>query len=331
MVDMWTPLLPLLLACCLIPLVACVGPLGGASAVPDGPYVLVLGAAQDGGLPQLACECPRCAAAREDPARGDFVVALLLVDPRDGRRWLFEATPDLVQQVELARGHGAQRVGQGTRPALFDGVFITHAHTGHYTGLLRFGREGYGSERTRVHGTPRLLEFLRGNGPWGLLFEAGHIEGVPLAAGERVQLAADLAVSAIGVPHRGEYSDTLAFRIEGPERSLLFLPDIDKWDRWRTPVEEEIEKVDFALLDGTFYSGAEIPGRDMSEIPHPFIVESIERFAALSRAERAKVQFLHLNHSNPVNDPGSDASRAVGEAGHGVARRGMVYDLGTSR
>jgi pyrroloquinoline quinone biosynthesis protein B len=312
----------------LISLVACVAPAPAIRSGGDQPYVLVLGAAQDGGMPQLACECERCAGARSDPARAERVVSLLLVDPRDGRRWLFEATPDLARQVQAAEGHGAQRVGTGSRPALFDGVFVTHAHTGHYSGLLQLGREGYGTETTTLYGTPRLLNFLRTHGPWSLLFEAQHLVGQSLAPGERVQLAPDLCVTALAVPHRDEFSDTVAFRIDGPARSMLFLPDVDKWERWERSVEQEIAQVDYALLDGTFYSGDEIPGRDMDEIPHPFILESMQRFAHLDGEQRAKVFFTHLNHSNPVHDPKSQESRAVNTAGMGVARRGAIFRLG---
>src|SRR5262245_19762455 len=73
------------------------------------PYVLVLGTAQDGGLPQIGCDDENCRAARADPARRRLVTSILLCDPRDGRRWLFDCTPDLAEQVERARGHPATR------------------------------------------------------------------------------------------------------------------------------------------------------------------------------------------------------------------------------
>lgn len=293
---------------------------------PTDPYVLVLGSAQDGGLPQLACTCERCSSAREDPEAVRFVVSILLVDPRSGSRWLFEATPDLGEQVELARDHEgpAEEVG---RPALFDGIFLTHAHIGHYTGLMQLGREVYGSEMTPVYGTSRLMAFLTGNGPWDLLFRADHLEARTVEPGETVELAEDLCVTAIAVPHREEYSETVAYQIRGPNRSLLFLPDTDKWDRFERPIEELIEEADYALLDGTFFSGEEIPGREMSEIPHPFIAESLQRFAVLAEGERAKIAFTHLNHSNPVVDGESDAARVVREAGFGISRRWQVYGL----
>lgn len=294
---------------------------------PADPYVLVLGTAQDGGVPQLGCLCARCSAARTDRDAQRFVVSVLLVDPRTDRRWLFEATPDLEAQVELARGHGGPDPDAGGRPALFDGIFLTHAHIGHYTGLTELGREAYGTATTPVHGTSRLIGFLRGNGPWDLLFEAGHIEGRELELGRAIEIGEQLTVTPFAVPHREEYSDTVAFLIRGPNRALLFLPDTDKWARFEQPVEEWIARSDFALLDGTFFSGEEIPGRDMGEIPHPFIVESMERFAPLSASERAKIHFTHLNHSNPALDPDSDAAARVRTAGYAVSARGDRFDL----
>ena len=139
-----------------------------------------------------------------------------------------------------------------------------------------------------------------------------------LQPGETLTLADDLSVTAIQVPHRDEFSDTVAFLIRGPRRAVLYLPDIDKWEKWDRPLEAVLSEVDVALLDGTFYGPAELPGRDMSRVPHPFIVETLERIAPLPREEREKVIFTHLNHSNPAADPESDAAAAVRAAGAAV-------------
>ncbi|MEZ6015913.1 MAG: MBL fold metallo-hydrolase [Planctomycetota bacterium] len=293
------------------------------------PYVVVLGVAQDGGYPQLACDAPLCVAARRDPSRARHVASLLLVDPRDGARWLFDATPDLAAQVELARPHGrvaAATEGAG-RPALFEGIFLTHAHAGHYLGLWQLGREAYGSATTPVHGTERMARFLRDEAPWSLLVDAEHIAPKVLVPGRPVMLRPDLRVTAIEVPHRAEFTDTVAYVIEGPSRSALFLPDIDKWERFETPIEQLIAAVDVAYLDATFFDGAELPGRDMAQIPHPFVVESLARLAPLAPQERSKVRFLHLNHSNPLLDPMSAAARTVRAAGLTVAEQGEVFKL----
>jgi len=295
------------------------------------PYVLVLGTAQDGGLPQIGCEQELCRAAREESGRRRLVTSLLLVDPRSGERWLFDATPDLPEQVERMRGHPVTRPvpdPAGPRPPLFEGVFLTHAHMGHYAGLHFLGPEAYGARELPVYGSPRMLAYLRTNGPWDLLVSAGTLRPVELPPGGTVQLADDLAVHAIAVPHREEFSDTLAFVIEGPSRSLLYLPDIDKWERWNTPIEDVIAGVDFALLDASFFAPGEIPGRNLADIPHPFVVESLARFAPLPEGERAKIRFTHLNHTNPAVDPDGAAAARIHAAGMRVAADNERLSLG---
>ena len=298
---------------------------------PPGPvYALVLGTAQDAGLPQAGCFEACCEAARRDPQRRRLVTSVLIVDGRSGRRWLLDCTPDIEAQVTLARGHPPQRRPapvQGGRPPLFDGIFLTHAHMGHYTGLLELGREAYGSRGQAVWGTERMLRFLGANDPWAHQVQSGQIRLQRLVPGAEVELAEDLTLTALAVPHRDELTDTVAFRVQGPERTLLYLPDIDKWERWSTPIEEVLAGVDAALLDGAFFADGEIPGRSMADIPHPFIAESLARFGSLPATERAKVWFTHLNHTNPAADPASAAARTVQRAGMGVAREGQRIAL----
>jgi len=305
-------------------LTACASPPPSA-AQDSAPYALVLGTAQDGGLPQIACDGPQCHAARANPDLGRLVASLLVVDPASGKRWLIDATPDLPAQVELAREHGAPR-GAG-RPALFDGIFVTHAHTGHYGGLLHLGREAYGGAPVPVHGPARLTTFLENNGPWELSVKLGHLAPTTLAPGVPFALTDELTITALLVPHRDEYSETYAYVVRGPERALVYLPDIDKWERWEQSIEAVIADVDVALLDGTFHADGEIPGRAMADIPHPFLAESIARFAALPESERQKIRFTHLNHTNPASNPRSAAAAAVRAAGMAIAADGERHGL----
>jgi pyrroloquinoline quinone biosynthesis protein B len=281
-----------------------------------GARLVVLGIAQDGGVPQAGTTD----VAAWEPAARRLVTSLALIDPAAGKRYLFEATPDFPEQLHLLD----RLVPTSARPGL-DGIFLTHAHIGHYLGLAHLGREVMGAKQVPVWAMPRMGEFLRGNGPWSQLVELGNIALPPLAADQPVDLGSGLSVTPILVPHRDEYSETVAFIIRGPRRSALFLPDIDKWeklDQRGVRIEDLIAQVDVAYVDGTFFADGEIPGRAMQDIPHPFIRESLARFASLPVAERAKVRFIHLNRTNPALDPSDSAAQEIRAAGCGIAVEG---------
>jgi pyrroloquinoline quinone biosynthesis protein B len=286
----------------------------GVTAQPVDPFLIVLGVAQDGGVPQAGSADQ---AGWDDASRRRLVVSLALVDPVSSERWMFEATPDFREQ--LHRLDVAFPVD--ARPGL-SGIFLTHAHIGHYSGLVFLGHESLGSRRVPVYAMPRMTEFLSRNGPWDQLIRYENIAMRLLEEGVRIDLNERLAVTPLRVPHRQEYSEVVGFRIDGPNRSVLFIPDIDSWEEWDslgTRIEDEISEVDVAYLDATFFANGEIPGRDMSGFPHPFITRSMERFSGLPADERAKVRFIHLNHTNPALWPGSDARRTVEERGFRVA------------
>ncbi|CAG0970914.1 Coenzyme PQQ synthesis protein B [Phycisphaerales bacterium] len=317
------PLVALLLA-----MAACLGACGARSvrAAPHGPrspFLIVLGIAQDGGVPQAGSHTHP---GWRDPSRRRMVSCLGLVDPATGRRWLLDATPDLPEQ--LARLYEACPLGAAKAP---DGIFLTHAHIGHYTGLMFLGHEAIGGSGVTVYAAPRMKSFLEANGPWDQLVRYRNIEIEEMTPGRAVQLTECLRVTPFLVPHRQEYSEVVAFRIEGPARSALFIPDIDSWndlDAMGVRIEDLIASVDVAYLDGTFFGEGEIPGRDMRTIPHPLITTSLARFAALPATERGKVRFIHLNHTNPALDPESSAGRQVRSTGMGLACEGSVFSLG---
>lgn len=294
----------------------------------DPPFVVVLGTAQDGGYPQSGCTRPCCKRAWDDPSNRRFVSSVAVVDPESAQRWLLDCTPDFRDQLRLLDQTISGRVDNAqVRDSLIDGIFPTHAHVGHYAGLIHLGREVMGTRGVPVHCMPRMKAFLETNGPWEQLVSLGQIELRRIQAGATVRLNSRLSLTVLPVPHRDEYSETVAFRVQGPSRSFLYLPDIDKWDRWDASIDDVVANVDLAMLDATFYDVNELPGRDMSEIPHPFITETMERFKDADPSERAKVHFIHMNHSNPALAPESQASRSIRESGFNVSQQGQVLDL----
>jgi len=293
---------------------------------PQGPRVVVLGTVQDGGMPHTGCTHELCAAARKDATLARRVASLAIHFPKSNHVFLVDATPDLPAQIEEIhsfRPHPTDRVDR----APVDGVFLTHAHIGHYLGLAQFGFESLDARGIPVWASSRMADFLRGNGPWSQLVKLENVELRALRAGEPVALEGGVSVTPLQVPHRDEYSDTLGFFVRGPRRTVLYVPDTDSWRAWARPLPELLAGVDEALLDGTFYSLDELPGRDVASIGHPLIADTMELLAPLVKSRGLRVAFTHLNHSNPALEPESAARQAIAARGFRVLAEGEEIGL----
>jgi pyrroloquinoline quinone biosynthesis protein B len=284
------------------------------------PYLLILGVAQDAGYPQTACYQTHCMPGWENPLLRRGAVSLGLVSPNDKKKYLFEATPNFPEQLYLLEKQAP------TRQYILDGIFLTHAHIGHYAGLMFLGHEAAGAKNIPVYAMPRMTTFLEQNAPWQQLVKFNNIALNSLKNQIAVELSV-LKVIPFLVPHRDEYSETVGFKIIGPNKSAIFIPDINKWSQWEVSLADEIALVDYALIDATFYADGELPGRDMSKIPHPFVTETMETLKSISQTEKNKVWFIHMNHSNPLLNLNSDASKYVKGQGFNIATEGIKLDL----
>lgn len=285
----------------------------GNPAPPAGVEAVVLGIAQDGGVPHLGCRQELCVRARRDPAERKLVASLGLVDRSAGRRFVIDATPDFAAQVDRLGG-------------LPDAILLTHAHIGHYLGLAQLGREVLGAKRLPVYCTASMARFLRDNGPWKRLVALENIEIREIQPGAEFRLTPALRATAIRVPHRDEDSDTVAYLVAGPNRQILWLPDIDKWEKWDQSITRLVsEKRLLAFLDGTFFSADEIPGRSIRDIPHPLVPETVARFGQVP-GPPSKVFFVHLNHTNRLLWDAA-ARRDLERKGFGIAREGERFPL----
>ena len=294
------------------------------SALParaDEVFIHVLGVAQDAGLPQAACYKPHCLRAWNDPEHRRMAASIAVVDRAARKKYLFEATPDMPEQL-----YELHRVAPDGDYVL-GGVFLTHAHIGHYAGLMHFGHEAASTRNVPVYAMPRMRNYLASNGPWDQLVRYNNISLQPLADDQPVRLGKHLVVTAFRVPHRDEYSETVGFRIDGPNRSAVFIPDIDKWQDWDVDVRKVVASVDYALLDATFFRDGELEGRDMSKVRHPYVAESMALFASLSEKEKGRVIFIHMNHTNPLLVNGSPEQLEVERRGFRYALEGMRLDL----
>lgn len=283
-------------------------------------YITVLGVAQDGGYPHIGCQKICCANVYNGKNKRKNVVALGLVDLENQQKWIFEATPDMhTQLAELEQNHLK-------KATIIDGVFLTHAHIGHYTGLMYFGREAYGKKNIPVFAMQKMKQFLTNNGPWNQLVSLQNIQLKKLQNDSTIVLNNKLKVTPFLVPHRDEFSETVGYKIEGKNKSALFIPDIDKWNKWKKSIIQEVKKVDYAFLDATFFNQKEVK-RAMTEVPHPFIEETVNLFKNETLTTKNKVIFIHFNHTNPALQKDSKERKSIEKLGFRFADKGMKIGL----
>lgn len=254
----------------------------------DAQTLVVLGTTQDAGKPQIGCQKSCCSNLKNR----FYVSSLGISDTKNKKNYLFDASPDITTQTNL--------LSSKTGVSGIAGIFVTHAHIGHYTGLMYLGKEGLNTVNTSVYAMPRLKKYLTSNGPWSQLVTLNNIDIKLLRAETPVELGEDLIVIPISVPHRDEFSETVGFKILGAKKSALFIPDIDKWNLWQKDIVTEVKSVDYAFIDGTFFADGEI-NRPIKEVPHPFISETVSLFNNEPLAVKQKIYFIHLNHTNPAH------------------------------
>jgi pyrroloquinoline quinone biosynthesis protein B len=136
-----------------------------------------------------------------------------------------------------------------------------------------------------------------------------------------------LEVQLWKVPHRDEFADTVGFVFRGPTASLLFLPDINSWSLWDRDVAEAVASLDVALLDGSFWSMDEMPGRAVEDIPHPLMTQTMDALQGVVDRNVSRVVLTHLNNSNPALDAGGAQQLEIARRGFELAREGMRFEL----
>ena len=282
-------------------------------------YIYILGNTQDAGLPHIGCQHPFC----EDNFNvyeEHYTTSIAVVNSDLKKYILFEATPDITFQLNNLKRNIFDEF------LLPESIYITHAHIGHYTGLMYFGREALGAKNQIVKALPRMSNFLEKNGPWSQLVDINNIKIKEINFGSSTNELSNINVTPIKVPHRDEYSETAGYIIKGKNKKALFIPDIDKWEKWDRDLSQLTKEFDFLLIDATFYDSKEI-NRDISEIPHPLVTETIDLLIELDLENRNKVYFIHMNHTNIMLDPNSELSKLVTSKGFNIARLGQKLYL----
>ena len=283
-------------------------------------YLKILGTIQDGGIPHMGCNKQCCKNYFLDQTRRIGVSSIGITNLKYDTNYLIDATPDVNFQLESL-------IGSANPSEKLNGIFLTHAHMGHYAGLLNFGRESLNSVNIPLYLMPKFHDFILNNGPWNQLVTLKNINLFKINADKELVLDDNLSITPVQVPHRDEYSETVGFIIKGKSKKALYIPDIDKWEKWNVSIVESIKNVDYAFLDGTFYDQKEINNRDMSEIPHPFVIESMKLFDDLEIKHKNKIYFIHLNHTNPLLNSNSKEYKYVVSNGYNVAKEGLELKL----
>jgi pyrroloquinoline quinone biosynthesis protein B len=284
----------------------------------ENPFVIVLGIAQDGGFPHAGCFKECCIKVYNNPSLKKHVSCIAIVDPLTKEKWLIDATPDITEQLYMLNE---------ILPGSLNGIFLTHAHIGHYTGLIQCGKEVMSTKKLPVYTAPLLKKFLSNNQPWQKLIKQKNIKLVQLKKLKPLKLNSRLQVTPLPVPHRDELSETMGFRIEGENNAVVYIPDIDKWEKWNLKLDDVICNNGRVYIDGTFYDKNEISGRNIKKIPHPFISYTIEMLNHLPAAEKNKVHFIHLNHTNPAIDTDSIERKIINNKGFQIAEELSRFSL----
>ena len=289
------------------------------SANSQSEYIYILGNTQDAGLPHIGCQHRFCL-DNFDVYEDYYTTSIAVVNSDLKKYILFEATPDITFQLNNLKRNIFHEF------LLPESIYITHAHMGHYTGLMYFGREALASKDLLVRVLPRMSKFLQNNGPWSQLVDINNIKIEEINFESSTNELSNIIVTPVQVPHRDEYSETAGYIIKGKNKKALFIPDIDKWEKWDRDLGQLVKEFDFLLIDATFYDSKEI-NRDISEIPHPLVTETIDLLSGLDLKNRNKVYFIHMNHTNMMLNPDSDLSKLVTSKGFNIARLGQKLYL----
>ena len=173
--------------------------------------LIVIGTLQDGGSPHMNCKRDCCA----KPKKNDFVASIAVCDST--LSVVIDATPDFVEQTNYLR----EQFGHNNMA-----IFLTHAHVGHYSGLIHLGREAANTHKVPVYAMNRMFKFLSNNGPWDQLIQLENIELRNLQESLPVTLENGIVMTPVLVPHRDEYSETVGYYIKGQSKTALYIPDM---------------------------------------------------------------------------------------------------------
>ena len=276
----------------------------------------VLGTAQDGGYPHAGCDKKCCSSVWDSPELHRLPTSIAAIDQTQNKFYLFDITPNIKEQLYRLKDYNCELAG----------IFITHAHIGHYLGLMDLGLEIMNTNNIPVYIMPRMKNFILNNQPMIQLIENNNIRLIELQNNQNI-LFNNLSVAPFEVPHRNELSETVGFKLIINSKSIIFLPDIDDWDSWNINLSNFVMNHDLLFLDGTFYQKSEIKLRDISKIPHPEIIDTMARLSQLSKLDKKRVHFIHLNHTNDILRKNTNAYNSIISKGFSIASENQIFQF----
>ncbi|MDG1219599.1 MAG: MBL fold metallo-hydrolase, partial [Flavobacteriaceae bacterium] len=183
-----------------------------------------------------------------------------------------------------------------------------------------------GAFKVPVYVMPKMKLFLESNSPWDQLIDLNNIHLTEIFNNENITISNNIEIVPFTVPHRDEFSETVGYKIIGPNKSALFIPDINKWNLWDKDIVQEVKDVDYAFLDATFFKDGEV-NRSMDEIPHPFVVETLNLFKNESNEVKNKIYFIHFNHTNIALQDKNSVIDSISKLGYNFTRFGDQLSL----
>ena len=280
-------------------------------------FIYVIGTSQDGGYPHLGCKEECCQMAWNNPLVKRFPSSIALVDMNVRKYWLFDITPEVKEQIHMLDAFECELAG----------VFITHAHIGHYMGLINFGLEVMNLNSIPVYVMPKMKDYIQKNSMFSQLIKNKNIILNSLNDNQDIIINENFSVKPFQVPHRNELSETVGFMIKGSEKSIIYLPDIDSWKNFKNALFELIKYNNLLFLDGTFYSKKEIKNRDISRIPHPEIIDTMRMLSHLKENDKKKIYFIHLNHTNDALREDSNIYDDIIKNGFLISKEKQLFNI----
>ena len=293
--------------------------------------VVVLGTAQDAGIPQIGCHCSNCSRAVSNTMYKRLISSLGIINQETGNSFVIDCTPDFRDQYFILDGIRKKYLDRELYHEKITNsdnlgikvILLTHAHMGHYLGLTQLGKECAEVNDIHLFGTKKMVKYLNANRPYKDLIKNNNIRPITIEHGKTVSIDQNLTVTPFLVNHRQDYTDTVGFSIQGPNNKLLYAPDFDTITQ---PVLERIPGSYISIIDGTFYQPDELsPRRDMRLVPHATILDTMKTLKPYHK--KSRIFYTHFNHTNPVVDTDGTEANYVKAQGFGLVPERWTFSI----